>query len=164
MTMESFVVIQLAADAALALVMGFLIFYLFRLERAARAKKGELEESMERVVLESRRAADDFIRLLEVNHRAFQELGADLDLKKKNLDDLLDRAEGVLKSQEETEVLRKGGEGREGSDPYERVVEMLKQGIPGPEVALRTGFPESEVDLIARLRVFNREGPDPCQK
>jgi len=163
--MESFVVIQLTADAVLVLLMGFLIFYLFRLDRTTGAKKEELEKRMERVMLESRKAGDEFIRLLEENHRAFQELGVELDLKKKSLDHLLERAERALKDQEETRASQGGGEGREAvEDPYEPVVKMLKQGLSGKEIAGRTGLPEHEIDLIARLRVFKQEETDPCQK
>lgn len=148
--MESFKMVQLVADGVLALVIVFLVLYLFRMERSGRSRNRELLERLERAVAESRRASEEFLALMERSRHALSELGEELDRKKKVLDASLDRVQNAVTFEGNREPA--GGEGTKARDPYELVMDMLQQGVPGKEIASRTGLPENEIDLIVRLR------------
>lgn len=148
--MEVFKLVQLFADGVLVLAIVFLALYLLRMERTGRSKSRELLERLEGTVAESRRASEAFLTLMEESRRALSELGEELDRKKKALDASIKRAQSVLKFEENRDS--SGLDGHREKDPYGQVMDMLKQGIPGKEIAGRTGLPENEIDLIARLR------------
>lgn len=148
--MEVFKLAQLFADGVLVLAIVFLALFLLRAERTGRARSRELLEKLEGTVAESRRASEEFLVLMEESRRALSELGEELDRKKKALDASIKRAQSVLKFEENRDS--SGLDGHKEQDPYDQVMDMLKQGVPGKEIASRTGLPENEIDLIARLR------------
>gem|GEM_PF-1660524 len=148
--MESFKMVQLVADGVLALAIVFLVLYLFRMEKIGRSRNQDLLDRLEGAVAESRRASEEFLALMEGSRRALSELGEELDRKKKALDASLDRAQTAAAFEGNREPA--GIEGTNERDPYDLVMDMLQQGVPGKEIAGRTGLPENEIDLIVRLR------------
>ena len=155
MDLQSLIFTQIAIEIALFIA---ILIVLVRVKANVKKTPSDSQQQMaaeiKKMITESQRTADVFLRSLEEGMNAMKEIALRLEQKEKNLKNLLEQAEqGIERLKNENA----GNDNSFSQSKYAEVVNMIKKGFSEEETAKITGFTQAEIGLIVDLSRIKNE-------
>ncbi len=152
--MNSLLISQLVTDALLCIGILFLLFRLRRLSNPGSMDIGEQTlKEYSRLLEDSRKDADQFLKELEKAKKELKDLAALLEEKEATLKELMRApspfAETLPSGQNDSDQPKDAGSFTE--EKYGQVLHLARKGLNEAEISQQSGLPEGEVALILSL-------------
>lgn len=129
-----------------------IVLLLYQLHRRIAKKKPAVDTAMvqelKKIMKESQESADRFLKVVEENEMALNQLVRRLDDKEKKLIILLEEAEALIKEMDAKKVASRSVN---SSERYEDLLKMIRQGLGREELINKSGFTETEINLVMEL-------------
>lgn len=140
---------QIVIDIAFFATIVLLLYQLHR--RIAKNKPAvdtAMVQELKKIMKESQESADRFLNVVEENEMALNQLLRRLDDKEKKLIILLEEAEALIKEMDAKNVASRSVN---SSERYEDLLKMIRQGLGREELISKSGFTETEINLVMEL-------------
>jgi hypothetical protein len=140
---------QIVIDIAFFATIVLLLYQLHR--RIAKNKPAvdtAMVQELKKIMKESQESADRFLKVVEENEMALNQLVRRLDDKEKKLIILLEEAEALIKEMDANKVASRSVN---SSERYEDLLKMIRQGLGREELINKSGFTETEINLVMEL-------------
>lgn len=140
---------QIVIDIAFFATIVLLLYQLHRrIAKKSPAVDSAMVQELKNIMKESQEAADRFLKVVEENEMALNQLVRRLEDKEKKLVILLEEAEALIKEMDAKKV---ASGSVSSSERYEDLLKMIRQGLGREELIKKSGFTETEINLVMEL-------------